>query len=225
MLAYASHRIIPLLTCTLKLLSLACLNIYIDFCLQICDYGMNDKLRKSDFKLGRIHGTMDPEKVDSEAQIQRNVYLNQSIRIKRSNNDTKNSLVRLFAYEMPLGHGRDECVDLVGYDAKHNLYLIELKKGSSTEDLTKVTNQISGYAKKVAEILKHIEDDFERTFFFRLKFGEIRRIILAPREFYEGKIFNDYSDSGIEYLYFRDKDITERNIGEPVSVHKYRNYQ
>ena len=139
--------------------------------------------------------------------------------IKRSNDDTKNSLVRLFAYEMPLGYGRDECVDLVGYDAEYNLYLIELKKGSSTEDLSKVINQISGYAKKVDEILKYIEDDFEKTFFFKLKFGEIRRIILAPREFYEGKTSNDYSDSEIEYLYFRDKDIIERTIGEPVNVH------
>ena len=50
---------------------------------------MNSKLRKSDFKLGSIHGKIKPKAENSEAMIQRNVYLSQSIKIKRSNDDKK----------------------------------------------------------------------------------------------------------------------------------------
>jgi hypothetical protein len=134
---------------------------------------MNSKLRKCDFKLGSIHGKINPKEESSEAMTQRNVYLSQSIKIKRSNDDKKNSIIRLFAYEMPLGLGRDNCVDLVGYDVKHNLYLIELKKGSSAETLPKVIDQVNGYANKVAKILKYIEEDFEKTFYLKLKFKKI----------------------------------------------------
>jgi hypothetical protein len=183
---------------------------------------MNSKLRKSDFKLGSIHGKIDPKEENSEAMIQRNVYLSQSIKIKRSNDDKKNSLIRLFAYEMPLGLGRDNCVDLVGYDVKHNLYLIELKKGSSTETLSKVIDQVNGYADTVDKIQTYIEKDFEKTFYLKLKFKEIRKLILAPREFYKGSKRNDYTDDTIEYLYFRDKDITERTIGKTINVHKVK---
>ena len=183
---------------------------------------MNSKLRKSDFKLGSIHGKISPKEKNSEAMIQRNVYLSQCIKIKRSNDDKKNSLIRLFAYEMPLGSGRDNCVDLVGYDVNHNLYLIELKKGSSAEALSKVIDQINGYANKVAEIREHIEEDFEKTFYLNLKFKKIKKLILAPREFYKGNKRNDYSDDTIEYLYFRDMDITERKIGKTINVHKVK---
>jgi len=183
---------------------------------------MNSKLRKSDFKLGCIHGKINPKEENSEAMIQRNVYLSQSIKIKRSNDDKKNSLIRLFAYEMPLGLRRDNCVDLVGYDVEHNLYLIELKKGSSAEALSKVIDQINGYANKVAEIREHIEGDFEKTFYLNLKFKKIKKLILAPREFYKGNKRNDYSDDTIEYLYFRDMDITERKIGKTINVHKVK---
>ena len=183
---------------------------------------MSNELRKSDFKLGSIHGKINPQKEDSEALIQRSVYLSQSIKIKRSNDDKKNSLIRLFAYEMPLGTGRDNCVDLVGYDEQHNLYLMELKKGSSTETLSKVIGQINDYEKRVTKIMEYIEDDFKKTFFLELKFREIRKIILAPREFYAKRGPDDYSDVTIEYLYFRDKDITDRTIGKTINVHNVR---
>ena len=183
---------------------------------------MNSKLRKSDFKLGSIHGKISPKEENSEAMIQRNVYLSQSIKIKRSNDDKKNSLIRLFAYEMPLGLRRDNCVDLVGYDVKHNLYLIELKKGSSTEALAKVIDQVNGYENKVTEIKKYIEEDFEKTFYLNLKFKKIKKLILAPREFYKRNKRSDYSDDTIEYLYFRDMDITERKIGKTINVHKVK---
>ena len=61
-----------------------------------------------------------------------------------------------------------------------------------------------------------------KTFFLKLKFIEIRKIILAPREFYARRDSNDYPDTTIEYLYFRDKDITERTIGEAINVHNAR---
>lgn len=183
---------------------------------------MNRKLRKSNFKLGSIHGKINPKEENSEAMIQRNVYLSQSIKIKRSNDDKKNSLIRLFAYEMPLGLGRNNCVDLVGYDVQHNLYLIELKKGSSTETLSKVIDQVNGYAHTVDEIKKYIEKDFEKTFYLKLKFKRINKLILAPREFYRDSKRNDYSDNTIEYLYFRDKDITERKIGKTINVHNVK---
>jgi hypothetical protein len=183
---------------------------------------MKSNLRKGDFKLGVIHGRIKPERKDSEAKIQRNVYLCQSIKIRRSNDDRLNSFIRLFAYEMPLGYGRNYCVDLVGYDVKHNLYLIELKKGSSSEVLSNIIKQINGYANRVAPILKDIEKDFQKTFYLPLEFKEIKKVILAPREFYKGRKSNDYKDNTIEYLYFRDKDIQERKIGRTINVHKVK---
>ncbi len=55
------------------------------------------------------------------------------------------------------------------YDLKYNLYLIELKNGSSTETISKVIEQVNSYADKVVKILKHIEKDFEKTFYLKLK--------------------------------------------------------
>ena len=175
------------------------------------------RYRHDDFKLGVLHGKVNPQKDDSEAKIQRNVFLSQVIRIRRANDESKNTVIRLFAYEMPLGYSRDLCVDLVGYDAERNIYLIELKKGSSSENLDKVIYQINNYGKIVKKIKRLIEIDFKNTFYIPIKFKNIKKLIIAPREFYN---INERIelDTSIEYLYFGVKDIIRKKVGSPVVV-------
>ena len=172
---------------------------------------MGENYRKSDFKLGALHGKVSPTKVASEAAIQRKLFLSQSIKIVRSSLESRNTCIRLIAYEMPLGYHRDLCVDLVGYDADHNLYLIELKAGTSSEKLPQVMDQIGKYACIVKEIKGYIEKDFEKTFYFPLKIKDIKKVILAPRKFYDKKT-TDYSNSNVEHLVFSDKDIDKDDL-------------
>jgi hypothetical protein len=84
---------------------------------------MEKALRKRDFKLGQIHGRLQAVSNKSEAHIQRTVFLSQRIKIWKKRNET--TVVRIFGYEMPLKTGctRGECIDLIGYDKDHNLYL------------------------------------------------------------------------------------------------------
>lgn len=177
-------------------------------------------MRTTDFKLGYVHGKVKPAKKDSEAAIQRNVFLSPNIKIVRNKNEALNTNVHLFAYEMPTGY-RSKRVDLVGYDEKYNLYLIELKKGLSTESLARAINEINKYETAVKKLKKYIEADFKRTFFFSIKFKKIKKIILAPREFYKKEKASKL-DKSIEYLFFRTKDITKKETGQPVSVHVVR---
>jgi len=179
---------------------------------------MDGDLRKRDYKLGQIHGRLNPKKGKSEAETQRKVFLSQRITICRSRDFAKNTSIRLFGYEMPLGFRRDLCVDLVGYDRGMNLYVIELKKGASREDIVKINKQVNRYAEKVGQIKANIEKDYKEAFFYPQKFREIKKIVLAPREFYSA-INWGRRDPSIEYLYFRSDDITNQKVGRNINVH------
>jgi len=181
--------------------------------------------RNRDFKLGIIHGKIQPDKEKSEASIQRNLFLHQRIVIKRGKYNE--CIVRLFAYEMPLGLKRDECIDLVGYDKDFNLFLIELKSEESKEHLSEVVQQLNNYEKRVKEIKRSIEKDFKKTFYLHIKFTDIKKAILAPKMFYYGKTLDDDT---IEYLYVKPNDVKkfttnliEKNrFDNPVVVHNVK---
>jgi hypothetical protein len=177
---------------------------------------INKGLREQDFKLGCLHGKLNAEDEKSEAQIQRTVFLSQRIRICRKK-DVK-PVIRIFGYEVPLGYNRGRCVDLMGYDEDHNIYIIELKKKESKEKMEKVVEQINDYEKSVEKILLHIEKEFEEAYFFPVQFKNIKKMIIAPREFYEGKKPLP-NDTGIEYGYFRDKDINKRKPKDIINIH------
>ena len=184
--------------------------------------------RQKDFRLGILHGKIKPEKDDYEAKLRNKIFLHQSITIKRSRNTGQNTDVRLFAYEMPLKENisRGNCVDLVGYDNAHNLYLIELKRGDNKQKLSEVIKEINGYASIVQCIKDKIGQDFEKIFYLSIHFKSIKKIILAPRKYYP-KNKPEGIDNTIEYLYFEDDSIITKGLEaekswKPILLHVKR---
>ena len=183
---------------------------------------MNKKPRQGEFKLGQLHGKFLKEDNRSEAHIRQTIFLSQRLKLWRAKSEPL--VIRIFGYEIPLKKDckRGECVDLMGYDGEQNLYLIELKKEKSSEKLEKIATQIDKYKDAVEEIRSAIEKDFEREFFFRISFKEIKKLVLAPRKFYKEKERKGealvYRDT-IEYTYFRDSDIDHHNPKDAINIH------
>ena len=184
------------------------------------------ELREKDFRLGKIHGKTSPQKKRSEATVQRNLFLGQRITIVRKRDGRFNPVVRIFAYEVPLEKvSRGRCIDLLGYDQDKNLYIFELKIEKSTEKLSKVNRQINDYANKLRKIQKCIEQEFNEEFFFTVKFKEIKKIVVAPCEFYKNKKNkgDDNYESDIEYLYYANQSVFEKDdIPPDVKLHVWK---
>jgi hypothetical protein len=177
---------------------------------------MTKGLRTKDFKLGCLHGRLQAIDPKSEAHIQRNIFLSQRIKVWRKINLTP--IIRIFGYEIPIeNHKRGRCIDLMGYDENHDLFIIELKRRDSTEKIKKVIEQINNYADSVQQILPDIEKEFKEVFFFPIKFASIKKMIIAPREFYKGKE-HLLTDKAIDFGYFRNKDICKREPRDLVQV-------
>jgi hypothetical protein len=179
------------------------------------------QVREIDFKIGRFHGKFLSKNNKSEAYIRQIVFLGQRLKLWRTNNNTP--IIRIFGYEVPLRAkcSRGECVDLMGYDEKHNLYLIELKRELSSDDIANIAKQINGYEKIVKDSLCFIEKEFEKEYFFPMEFKQIKKIILAPKEFYKRKR-QKLTEDTIEYAYFGDMEIHKREIGEIINIHLVR---
>ena len=180
------------------------------------------ELRKKDFRLGKIHGKTSPQKKCSEATVQRNLFLGQRITIVRKRDGRSNPVIRIFAYETPLEKvSRGMCIDLLGYDQDKNLYIFELKNKNSTEKLSDVKEQIEGYACKLKKIKKFIEREFSETFFFNVEFREIKKMVVAPRDFYKARE-DDYKGD-IEYLYYADGSVFGKaDIPQNVKLHVWK---
>ncbi|MFC2149241.1 hypothetical protein ACFLQ8_00900 [Candidatus Auribacterota bacterium] len=182
---------------------------------------MSETLRKKDFMIGKLHGKLQASDRSSEAHMQRLIFLSQKVRfiVKRD----LYTDIRIFAYEMPLRSGvsRGESVDIVGYDKDHNLYLIELKKKGSTERIEKIIDQLNGYEKMVRKILPYIEKEFKAEYFVPIKFIRIKKIILAPREFFLSRK-KELVESDIAYCYFRDVDVNMHIPGKIVNIHQVK---
>ena len=180
---------------------------------------MDSNLRKEKYRIGILHGKIHPQRTSSEAQIQLTVYLTQRINICRKRNES--TFVRILGYELPLKKDckRGKCIDLVGYDKDHNLYIIELKKKSSSERISKIRNQIIEYGEYINQIRPYLEKEFYSEYHFPIKFKAIKKIILAPLEFYNHK---DLIPGDIEYAYFADKNIERRKPGGIINIHLVR---
>jgi len=186
---------------------------------------MHKRPREEKFKLGQLHGKFLKEDNRSEAHIRQTIFLSQRLKLWRAKGETL--VIRIFGYEIPLKAGckRGECVDIMGYDREQNLYLIELKKDNSHEQIKKIAEQIKGYENDAREILPKIEDDFKNEFFFRISFKEIKKIVLAPREFYKekgrkGEALVDRD--AIEYAYFGDSDIDHHDPKNVINIHLWK---
>lgn len=186
------------------------------------DVVKNKELRNQNFRLGQIHGKLQAENSSSEAHIQRTVFLSQKLCLWKKRDEA--IVIRIFGYEVPLKTKctRGECIDLIGYDKNHNLYLIELKKMKSGEHMARIIEQINDYADTVTNILPYIEREFAEQYFLPINFAGIQKLILAPREFYNSLRKKESLDHTIEYAYFRDRDITKRKPGEMINIHLVR---
>lgn len=185
--------------------------------------------RTGQFRLFTTHGVVRPSK-GSEARIRNDLYMVGAIKLMHSRES--HTVVRLIGYEVPLQSGklRGECIDLFGYDSEHNPYIIELKKESSTEKLQDVINQINDYALILDPLLPKIELEINDKLFlkdFELK-RDIKKIILAPRDYYKSQSSLLYKNnkSDILFCYFSGiesvNDLAEKAIGEKVisiSIH------
>ena len=155
----------------------------------------------------------------SDARIRNDLYMIGAIKLNFSN--TKSTEVRLIGYEIPLvgDQRRGNCIDLIGYDAEYNPYIIELKRAESEEKLTKVISQINEYAQKITPLLGQIEGELQDKLFlksFNLK-RKIQKIILAPREYYEKNPAFDRIGSDILFCSFsgirNTNNLVEKRVG------------
>ena len=165
----------------------------------------DDQLRRSDFKIGTFHGKQLPGKDSRECKIQREVYLVGNLRMNLSRTCRRD--VRIIAYEVPLGK-KSRRIDLIGYDDAFNIFLIEVKRKDNRETLhEKVVAQIDEYAEVFHKIRKDFEKEFSTIFFFRPRFRNIIKVVLAPREYYrqnggENELFATRRNGDVLFGYF-----------------------
>jgi hypothetical protein len=152
------------------------------------------RTRTHGFKIGVYHGKTLPEDDKREYKIQRDLFLIGKVKLNFSKENTIK--VKIFAYEVPIEEGasRVKCIDLLGYDKDFNIYIFELKR-TQGDPLEKVVNQINDYSKKIIKKLDQIESEFKDAFLFQnISFNKacIKKIILAPREYYTQPVNKTY---------------------------------
>lgn len=183
--------------------------------------------RLNQFRLLTMHGVVRP-RAGSEARIRNDLYLVGAVKLMYSR--VLHEDIRLIGYEVPLqsGQKRGNCIDLFGYDANHNPYIIELKVGASGDDLPKVIRQITDYEKMLIPHLSSIETEIrEKLFLAEFKLTrKVKKIILASREYYDKNPWKGFKDSDILFCYFYGKenvdDLVEKATGERIvslSIH------
>ena len=177
--------------------------------------------RQGQFRLLTMHGVVQPAE-GSEARIRNDLYLVGAVKLMYS--QKLHVDVRLIGYEVPLQSDkpRGECIDLFGYDAEHNPYIIELKTGRSQEKLPEVIQQINSYEMMLIPLLGDIEEEIRNKLFlneFKLK-RTVKKIILASREYYEANSWKLFKNSDILFCYFYGKltvdDIVKKATGEKL---------
>lgn len=100
-------------------------------------------------------------------------------------------------------------MDIVGYDKDKNLWIVELKDSGNPEKLGDIIKQVDDYKNNILVIKKDLEDDFEKTFYFKIEFKNVKKLILAPKKFYDNKKRDEFNDKTVEYAYFKDRNITK----------------
>lgn len=164
-------------------------------------------IRPSKFPIGKVHGVLIP--VNQENRIRNALYYGGSLLIEETR--IKTTLIRLFAYEIPVVIGRKgatrvENIDLLGYNAHKELYIIELKTADSEYRLHDTIAQIRRYQNKLMSSLKGLQKEFREKFLlpeFTFSPNVIKTIILAPKLYFDKNKYVDVTkDSDIQYCYF-----------------------
>lgn len=144
-------------------------------------------MREKDYKIGRVHGRVTTKTKKGENEIRNQVFLIGQVMIEVERDVALP--IRIIAYEFPLGGGRDNCIDLLGYDEKHNPWIFELKKENTRDSIKKMIEQVNCYAEKFADIIPSVAKEISKVYFlnnFSLT-KNIRKVILIPREYYNNR--------------------------------------
>ena len=142
-------------------------------------------IRKENFKICTFHGTMDPEKGSKEAKLRNALYLIGNLNLLISRTESVN--IRIIGYEIPI-ENRGKRIDLIGYDKDRNPWIIELKAHDSKERIDEIIQQINGYEIIFKTQIDAIEKEFTDKCFLNISLTrKIKKMILAPREFYENQ--------------------------------------
>ena len=159
----------------------------------------NTSSRTEDFKIGCFHGKLVPEDESIEATLRNELFLIGMLKMEIARAESKD--IRLVAYEMPLetGKSRGRCIDLLGYDQNKKPWIIELKKKSSPDSIEQIIKQINDYENMFQKIREYVEDEIRKKFHWNeFKFSEgTGKILLAGREFFQGKSLDSYKPLGI----------------------------
>ena len=157
------------------------------------------KIRKKDFKIGCVHGKLDPDDRSTEAILRTQLFLIGMLRVEITRNQSID--IRIVAYEMPLetGQSRGQCIDLLGYDQNKRPWIVELKKTTSKESIGQIIEQINRYESLFQEIRGYVQDEIRNKFHWNdFTFsGETGRIILAGRDFFQGENLESYESLDI----------------------------
>ena len=142
-------------------------------------------IRKENFKICTFHGTMDPEKGSKEAKLRNALYLIGNLNLQISRTESVN--IRIIGYEIPIEY-RGKRIDLIGYDKDKNPWIIELKAHDSKERINEIIQQINDYEIIFKTQIDAIEKEFTDKCFLNISLTrKIKKMILAPREFYENQ--------------------------------------
>lgn len=169
--------------------------------------------RKSDFKIGTLHGKINATNSNSEYQIQRKFYIKGNNLLLTSKE--LNVEIRLLGYEIPLftDTKRGKSIDLLGYDNKFVPYIIELKTAKTRETISDILNQVNDYASLLTNCLPYMEDEIKKKFFwdnFSFSSKDAGKIILIQEEYYENKRKelqeNSFTKTGVYICSFKEKD-------------------
>lgn len=144
--------------------------------------------RIKNFKLGTFHGKLLPEKNIREAKLRNALYLIGNLRLELTKKDCID--IRILGYEVPLGE-RDKRIDLLGYDKDLNPWIIELKTDESTDTIDEVVNQVNDYANLFKPLITFIKEEIKDVFLLDINLTDnIKKMVLIPREYYNGKNVN-----------------------------------
>lgn len=170
-------------------------------------------LREDDFKLLTLHRDMDEDKEkkkDSIYRLRNDFFDIGGILLKWK--DEKDTKVRLLGYRVPLKRVKrgGKFIALLGYDSEFNPYIFEMKSGNSPDKLKDVVNNLNEREKILKEnrdnkdILKHISREVKEKLFwecFRFT-SNIKKVLLADREYYKDKQTNNELGSGVIFCAF-----------------------
>jgi len=181
--------------------------------------------RNEKFRLFTMHGVVQPP-IGCEERIRNGLFMAGSLNVILAKNEILK--IRLAAYEMPLENNTPsgKRIDLFGYDKDHNPYIIELKTGDAKDEIPEVIDQINLYESMLKPILNDVEKAISEQLFldgFKLT-PYVKKIILAPAEYYIKHDWEPHKNKGILLCYLRkDKNVdslAERVLGEEgVSVY------